>query len=649
MKGKLTQFLIAALMAAGSLVLAGCTESTSVTSGPSAGVGPGGGTVPPPGGGTTGSTGTRVQLLVSNPQIPSAGSNTVDITAVVLDVSGQAVTGMFVAISTGTDPSAFTSQTSNNGLSDANGLVTAKLNVGSNKTNRVITLTATTADGATISTNVTVVGTTISVSGTSTLTFGSNTTLTFSLKDSAGIPIPGIQLTVSSANGNGIGPVVPPNSVTDSAGQVSATITATAACACNDVITGSGAGTSKTQTLTVSGASFNFTTPASGAQIPLNTATAIAIHWTSGGVPVAGQPINFSSTRGVITGTPANTNGAGDTAGVLISSTTAGPATITATGTGTPPPAATLSVTFVATTASSISAQAIPGTVAVTTGSPGQTNNTSTIQVVVRDAANNLVQNAGVTFTITSDPTAGQLAAPKAVTDVTGTASVTYTAGGVSSPQNGVIVTVRVTDVGGVPIAGPPVTDTATLTVSGQSLLVRLGTDNLIQSVPPLYKKTWAAIVTDAAGNAISGAQVQFALRPGHYLKGFWVVVNGKWTQSVQSPLCNNEDVNFNGILDPGEDFNGNGRLEPGGVADVNPTATTDSSGVALAVITYPKNYAFWAEVTLEARSGVTSNDPPTTATFFLEGLASDYSDTNVSPPGEFSPFGVGPNCSDTL
>jgi hypothetical protein len=208
-----------------------------------------------------------------------------------------------------------------------------------------------------------------------------------------------------------------------------------------------------------------------------------------------------------------------------------------------------------------------------------------------------------------------------------------------------------VTDVGGVPLPpAPAVTDTATLTVSGQSLLVRLGTDNLIQPVPPLDKKTWAAIVTDAAGNAIQGAVVQFALRPGHYRKGFWFVSGGRWIQQITSvPDCNNEDVNFNAILDPGEDFNNNGRLEPGGVATVNPTGTTDASGVALAVITYPKDHAFWTEITLEARTGVTSNDPPTFATFFLEGLASDYLDPNVSPPGQLSPYGVSANCGDTL
>ena len=274
--------------------------------------------------------------------------------------------------------------------------------------------------------------------------------------------------------------------------------------------------------------------------------------------------------------------------------------------------------------------------------------------MVVRDAANNLVKNAGVNFTVTADPTAGSLSSARAITDVNGGASVTYTAGTVSSPQNGVAIQATVTDISGVPI-GASVTDTAFLTVSGQSLLVRLGTDNLVLSQPPLNKKTWVAVVTDAGGNAVPNVTVTFALRPGRYLKGEYDVFDttaGRWIRSVPPTVCQNEDKNFNGNIDPGEDDdpvngNNNGSLEPGGVATVNTTAVTDASGIATAVITYPKDHATWAEYSLEARTGVTSNDPPTVATFLLVALASDYTDKSVAPPGQFSPYGVATVCTD--
>ena len=178
---------------------------------------------------------------------------------------------------------------------------------------------------------------------------------------------------------------------------------------------------------------FAFTTPAPSVDIPLNTPTTISVNWTNGGAPVVGQAVTFATSRGTITGSPSTTNGTGDTPGVSVSSASAGTATITASGPG-GTPAATLNVTFVATTASSIAAQAVPGTIQITTGAGSQTSNKSTISVVVRDVANNLVKNAGVNFTVTADPTGGSLNAARAITDVTGGASVTYNAGNVSSP-----------------------------------------------------------------------------------------------------------------------------------------------------------------------------------------------------------------------
>jgi hypothetical protein len=200
-------------------------------------------------------------------------------------------------------------------------------------------------------------------------------------------------------------------------------------------------------------------------------------------------------------------------------------------------------------------------------------------------------------------------------------------------------------------------TGTGTLP-SGQVVLIRLGTDNLVQSDPPLYRKIWVAIVTDTAGRAVSGATVTFALRsgtasnPGGFLKGRYVLPGPApapqlWTRST-SVICANEDANFNSILDPGEDRNGNGLLDPPGVSDVNPTGITDATGFAQATISYPKNYASWAQVTLEASTGG-AGATPATATFFLVGLATDYSDLSVAPPGAISPFGQSGSCADTL
>src|SRR5712691_7035015 len=186
---------------------------------------------------------------------------------------------------------------------------------------------------------------------------------------------------------------------------------------------------------------------------------------------------------------------------------------------------------------------------------------------------------------------------------------------------------------------------------SGQPVLVRLGTDNLVQPDSQLYRKLWVAVVTDTLGNTIAGATVIFALRSGRFLKGQYVLpppppfIPQAWQQSP-TVLCPNEDTNNNGILDAGEDINGNSLLDSLGHSTVNTTGISDATGFARATISYPKDAASWSELTLVAGSGVGT---PATATFFLVGLATDYSDLAVAPPGFFSPFGAGGSCADTL
>jgi hypothetical protein len=108
--------------------------------------------------------------------------------------------------------------------------------------------------------------------------------------------------------------------------------------------------------------------------------------------------------------------------------------------------------------------------------------------------------------------------------------------------------------------------------------------------------------------------------------------------------------------MDPGENLVGwpagtavPNPLLPGTVATVNASGTTDAFGVAIATIVYPKNHAYWNDITLEARTSVTSNDPPTSTTFSLPYAATDYNDASKSPPGIISPYGTGASCFDTL
>src|SRR3989442_9126728 len=116
---KLGASLIGSLLFAGALALTGCTGDTGAAGSGNPGVF--GGSTPGPGTGpgpVPGPTGTRVQLLASSPQMPSSGATSVDLTAIVVDANGQAVSGTTVVLSTGTDPSAYISNISGSRGSD---------------------------------------------------------------------------------------------------------------------------------------------------------------------------------------------------------------------------------------------------------------------------------------------------------------------------------------------------------------------------------------------------------------------------------------------------------------------------------------------------------------------------------------------------
>ena len=654
-------------LAATLAVLAGCGSGSTVSSASGTGSTSTGGTT----GTTPGATATAaatVQLLVSSPQIPSSGATTVDLTAVVLSASKQTVSGRTVTFSPGADTTAFISDVS--GVSDAGGVVTAKLNLGVNKVNRTIAVTAT-ADAATATNSIDVIGTAITVSGNGSVAFGAATTLTFSLKDSAGTPLQGVTLSLTSQTGNTI-VMTPATGVTNSSGQISAVITASKAG--NDLLTASGGGASTTMALTVSSASFAFSAPtlvppATTIDIPLSPPTTVSVTWNdaAAGGPQVGKQITFASSRGTVGGSPATTNAAGSASVSVSSPLSAGPAIITASGPNNTP-AATLNVVFVATAASSVTVQAVPSTIQITTTSASQTTNSSTITAVVRDAAGNLVKNAGVNFSITADPSGGTLTAARGITDVSGSVSVTYIAGNISSPQNGVIIAATVSDVDGT-VPSLSVANTTALTVTGQSLFVRLGTDSTVNSSPPLDVKQYIAIVTDSGGHPVVGTEVRFVLRPGHYMKGTYSAAPPTSTTTTTDPvtgavtsvttvglaqqfisvICANEDTDFSGIITPSKDLNGNGQLDPGGIASVGPSATTDANGIATASITYPKSYATWVEMILEARTRVAGNDPPALATFVLPGLITDYQFGGPASFGSTSPYGASASCSNTL
>ena len=584
----------------------------------------------------SGATGTAsslgsITLLVSSPQLGSSGSKTVNITAIAKDSNNVLLADVPVVFSADSGSLVVTSSTTN-----AAGQATATLDPGGDYTNRTITITVV-AGTITQTTTVNVTGTTLAISGETSMTQGATTTLTIVLRDSDSNPIPGKAVTVSS------NPAVTTLSsallTTDSNGQV--TVNVTAANFGTDTINASSQGATATHGLTISGDQFQFTTPSSAADINLGVCQAVTINWLQSGVAVAdGTTVSFSATRGTlnsdngctVTATSATTTGGNAT--LYISSLNAGPSTITAQDQATGTPSASLAVNFVATVPATMALQVDKATIG--TNDPGQTNEQATITAVVRDANNNLVKGQVVRFSLT-DQSGGNLTTATSTTDSLGRASTAYVSSASTTAKDGVVISAYVETT-------PAINDTISLTVAQAALFVRLGTANNVAKVGATqYNKQYTVIVTDASGNAAPNKNVTLSLNPLAFGKGYWI---GGWSQTVEY-VCVSEDIlNQNGILDAGEDINSNGVLDPGNVAAVPSTVTTGADGTYEFDILYPREYANWVYVELTASAGSAGTEGTHTVTFWLPIAAEDVNDPTAPPPGLVSPFGDGFNAA---
>lgn len=629
------QGLISALLA---LALTACGGGEDAFVG-----GPGGGPAPPV---------ATVTLLTSSPTIPSDGLVPAEITAFVRNSSNQFMTGVPVTFSANSGGLQITKATT-----DDSGRATATLSSADDPTSRPITVTAY-AGSVSATVTVNVGGSTLTVQGPSALTLSQQGTYTVALLDAGRKAITGRTITIASARNNTLSRTT---LTTDSNG--SGTFTLTGANGGNDTVTVTGLGLTATQSVAVNADSFNFTLPAANTEVPLGSSAAVSLTWTMSGAPVAGQTINFSTTRGTVNPTTAVTNGSG-VATTTVSALNAGGALITATSGAT---TATRSIEFVATTPTSIDVQPSAFTIA--------TGQSTSITAVVRDAAGNLVKNRTVVFTLT-DVTNGQLSVGTSVTDSQGRAQTVYTASSTTSANQGVKITGTVQGV------TPTLAKQVALTVARREVFISVGTGNSItEPNTAQYDMEYVVQVTDSNGNGVPSVPVSMRLLSDQYFKGYRVLANGVagWTTMYTVPVnstsylgaqcldedldrdgeLDSEDRNHNGILDSGEDldsdgvldeedFNGNGRIEAGNIAAVFPTnVVTDASGFALVHVRYPQEYAYYLIVQLSASATVQGTEYQRTSRFMLPGKAEDFNDNTLTPPGPISPFGISNSCTN--
>ncbi len=576
------------------------------------------------------------------------------------------------------------------GVTNDAGIAQARLTTSGNPANREITVTARSPDVPSDSVVIQVSGTEISISGPEVITSGSQSDPSFTilLKDSSGGGIPNKTLEVSTTSGT----ISNANPVTDANGQVTVTLTPQNSGTLEvswpeGNVQASHEFTVSQTTLSVEpvDASGNPLLDPNGVpytlenlpDTPLGESRHFKVAWSEG------PTVNVSATRGGLTpadGVVSINPVAGGT--FQVSSNDAGVTTVTVTGVlsdGSQGPSIQFNFDFVATRAVNMSLQAEPATIGINTA--GNNSEQSQIIAVVRDANNNLVKNSRVEFTL-QDVSGGRIEPSFAYTDRNGRATTSYIAGSTPSGADGV----RVTATAFSPVlpdrapdpstAGP---NTVALTVARRSVFIAMGTGNEISEPnTTTYVKDYSVYVTDINGVAMEGADIFISAIPRHYHKGFhvwsedaevWVALKGaEYPENPNDPnspmitigVANclsedlvhqgnpaNQDFVKNGILDPGEDINGNNKLDPGNVVVVPSSVTTDANGFAEFKVTYAQEYAHWAAVDIVARAVVAGTEGQKSVLYELQGIATDYNQKDVPPPGSVSPFGYADSCND--
>jgi hypothetical protein len=601
------------------------------------------------GGSSTSTTSTSVATLVvltDKVSLPAAdGSTSATVTAQVKDASNNVLKNQQVTFSTA-DTGVSLTPIGTTSLTDSAGQLQVRMDLGSGaaaRANRKITVTAA-SGGVSNTAIVEIIGTRLTITGPDSLTVGSSADYTVTALDGAGAAVPNLPVTVAFAGGT------PATSTISTATNGQAKLALTGTTPGNSQVQARATGVEEvSRAITVLGSDtpFRVSSPADGAEVNVNTDQALVVLMRENGAPVVGRPVVIATTRGTVNGganATVSTNASGE-ATVTVRSSSAGLSTVTATVfNGSASNSVTSRVNFVSRTPSKLSLS--PDPTSISANAIGSSSSTSRLVATVRDATDNPVKGALVTFSA-QDPSNGTIHPSTAVSDSSGQAIASFIAGPTSTGPDAVKVTATAFNTNGVVAA----TDTKSMTVSAVALFIELGTGNTIETVDiTTYGMPWSAIVTDANRNPVPGAKVTVSLSAIAFYKGVWVYAGGAWQPRSSAntsalPLrCPSEDRFFpapdtrrdNNLLDAGEDTNGNTRLDPGSPASVRVTTTdgkTGSDGRATIAITYPRSFGEWVEVTMRVTIATSGTESSVSRTFVLPVVAADVTTQTVAPP----------------
>lgn len=670
--------------------------------------GGGGGNSGTPGVGPTNPSGVAdIVIVMAKPTISNAATEPVTATITAVDGNRRGVSGATLDVAVDANAVVSTSATTTN----ASGQVEAKIGVGSDRTNRDITLTV--RSGGVTRTAVLKVVTdpgnptptaddlALVLSAPTVNNGGTNTvTATVTAVDRNRNVVAGIPVTVS-VDANATAAVS--GTVTNAQGVMTATV-------------GIGADRSN-RVVTVTAISGTITKRASfsvrGAQLT-SSATPLVVAGSRGNV-IEFTLLDFNSvamTDQVITvtspGLPSvsqRTDANGKFTYRYDAPSTVGPLELVASAAGAEN-RQTINISPATTAiepASEVpqSASVTPTPSVVTVNAPGSNTNQVELRALFLGANNKPIPFVRVRFDLDGNTTStdGVISwvGAYAYSDALGVARATFTPGQRSSPTNGISIRMcyDVNDFATSPANscnGAARIAKSTLTVSSEALAVSISTNNEIkQGINNLtYIKEYVVMVVDSAGIAKADAQITPSVDLQGYFKGFyewngrlWVqkgtlatTERYRWTgtawednQTTQAKvMCPNEDVNRNGVREAGsrdpaaappqlsqrqEDLNWNGDLDPRKsyvAVKMVGSNKTDANGLAIVQLEYGEEVATWIDIALTVTaSGVFGTEARAVYYETLRGAATDVVSEAIPPAFVLSPFGVGTVCTDTL
>jgi len=494
--------------------------------------------------GTTSTTATALTIQLDKTSISNAGSDVVTATATAATAGGQTVSGVPVTFSVD-NGAVFTASST---TTDASGIVTATVSIGSDKADRTITV-AVTSGSLSASASFAVTGATLSSTASPAVVPPSSTgnKVAFLLQDAAGNAMAGQAIDIAA------GPAGVASGVTDSNGAYTFTYTAPAA----------------TGTLSIAA--------------------------TAGGVQAV-QDVQVQATS------------------------TVPPATVT-------PTSATVA--------------ANPSVVSPNVNA--STNNQAAVIAQFRDAGNSVIPNIRVRFFVSGY---GALSTGSSIvySDANGRAITAFVPGSVPSPKDGVTITACFSLVDFNLCTDSGVTSiTTTLTVASDPLSISIGTDNLIVIGDLTYTQRFVVTAVDIAGRAKANVQITPSIDLQYYFKGRYAYSGSQWAIVAPGPVgCQNEDIDRTGYYQASQDINQNGQIDPrkSDVVISPVSVTTDSSGMAILQIEYPKNVGSWLEYQILVSAGVNGTEGRATWTSVLGVPVTDITAAGA-PAFVRSPYGV--------